>query len=397
MLNSIVCHFSRVVSQPRWLLCLAGVLLGLSSGFARAETWIDATGKFRVEAKFLGLKGQDVYLKKDSDGATIKVPLSKLSAESQKLARELAGGAPAGAAADTPDAAARAIVADLESGNLRAVWDAFPASYQKDVNDLIHTFAASMDADMWKGGADIVKKVQQILEQKKKFILAYPDVAPLADQLTPHYDKIVDVLKAIVTSELSDLSKLKTLDLGKFLDGSGKKILEKIAAFAKEADPASVAKAGLPGASVLADVPNLKKMKFTTVSMDGDAAKLRIEEEGKDTREEDVVRVEGKWVPKEMADGWAAGIAAGKEQLQEMGKSLKDPEAKKGVVGIMTVVNLVLGGIQAAQTQEDFNKAIDSLKNMAEGGGPGGPGPGGPKTTPPSSADPFGAPAPKPQ
>lgn len=385
-----------------WQLCLPALMLGLGASLAPAEIWVDASGQHKTEAEFLGVKAGKVYLKKKSDGAMIAVPYTALSAESQQLARRLAGaamGAKPGAATDTPDAAARAVVAGLESGNLRVVWDALPASYQKDVNELIRTFAANMDPDLWKGGTDIVKKVQQILETKKTFILAYPAVAPHAEQLKPNYDKIVDVLKAIVASELADLSKLKTFEMSKFVDGSGKKIMDKLAALAKEADQAGVTKDsfGVP----VPDLPDLKKVKFTTVSMDGDSAKLRIEEEGKDPQEHEAVRIEGKWLPKDMAAGWSEGIAAAKAKLGSMGPELQ--KNKQQAMAPLAFVNMVLGGILAAKTQEEFNQAIDTLKNLAGGAmagpgaggagpggaGPGGPGPGAPPPgTKPVSSDP---------
>ena len=62
------------------MLMLAGATESL-----RAETWTDTTGKFTLEADFVGVKAGEVYLKKKSDGVTIKVPFQKLSAESQQL------------------------------------------------------------------------------------------------------------------------------------------------------------------------------------------------------------------------------------------------------------------------------------------------------------------------
>ncbi len=377
-------------------VCLSGLLINLGAELAQADTWVDSTGKHKTDAEFLGVKAGKVYLKKTADGTTIAVPYSTLSAESQQLARKLHAaslGATPRAATDTPDAAARAVVEALEAGQLRGVWDALPPSYQKDVNDLVHAFATNMDTELWKGGTEMVKKAEQILETKKKFILNYPAVAPMADKLTPNYDEIVAVLKAIVTSELMNLSKLKSIDVGAFLDGSGKKIMDKLAVLAKAAEQAGVNKEsfGVP----VPDLPDLKKVKFTTVSVDGDTAKLRIEEEGKDPQEREAVRVEGKWLPKEMVAGWADGIAAGKAKLAELGPALK--QKKKDVSGGMTFANMILAGLLAAKTQEDFNKAIDALKNIASGALGGGAGPGGPPPgSPPPSSDPFDQPSPKP-
>ncbi|MCY2993050.1 MAG: SHD1 domain-containing protein [Planctomycetota bacterium] len=391
-------------------VCLAGLLLNLGAELAQADTWVDSTGKHKTDAEFLGVKAGKVYLKKTADGTTIAVPFNQLNAESQQLARKLHAaslGATPGAAADTPDAAARALIAALEVGQLRGVWDALPPSYQKDINDLVHAFATNMDIELWKGGTGIVNKAEQILETKKTFILNHPAVAPMADKLTPNYDEIVAVLKAIVTSELMDLSKLKNIDVGAFLDGSGKKIMDKLAALAKAAEQAGVTKEsfGVP----VPYLRDLKKVKYTTVSVDGDTAKLRIEEEGKQTTEQEAIRVEGKWLPKEMAAGWAEEIAAGKAKLAELGPALK--QKKKDVIGGMTFANLILAGLLAAKTQEDFNQAIDTLKNLAGGalgGGPGGPSgsipgaPGGGGPGPKTAAKPeplddlFGIPPAKP-
>ncbi|HPM82245.1 MAG TPA: SHD1 domain-containing protein, partial [Candidatus Anammoximicrobium sp.] len=240
------------------LAVAAATLLTTLAVPATAEIWKDATGQFQVEAEFLGIRGQDLYLKK-TNGVTIKVPLARLSAESQQLARQLAmpaapaapavpaapGAAdtpvtaPMPGAADTPDAAARALVANLEAGNLRAVWDALPSRYQSDVNDLVHTFATNMDADVWKVGVGVVQKYVRVLKEKKEFILKQPALAqsPVDPKTAAEtLNGLVEVLGTITSSDLADLEKLKTLEVGVFLDGTGKKVGEKMAALAKALD-----------------------------------------------------------------------------------------------------------------------------------------------------------------
>lgn len=57
-----------------------------------AETkrvWTDKSGQFKVEAEFVGLEGDNVRLKK-ADGSIIEVPLLKLAAKDQVIARKLA-------------------------------------------------------------------------------------------------------------------------------------------------------------------------------------------------------------------------------------------------------------------------------------------------------------------
>lgn len=51
-------------------------------------TWRDKTGKFSVEAEFLGFKSGKVQLRK-TDGSEIEVPLDRLAEEDQKFAKDL--------------------------------------------------------------------------------------------------------------------------------------------------------------------------------------------------------------------------------------------------------------------------------------------------------------------
>ena len=90
-------------------ICLCGLVLAPS---AIAETWSDVTGKFQIEAEYVGVEGTSIVLRK-ADGKTVKVPIAKLSVESRALGRKLyemqqSGGtgstAPQPAAATTPNA-----------------------------------------------------------------------------------------------------------------------------------------------------------------------------------------------------------------------------------------------------------------------------------------------------
>jgi hypothetical protein len=53
---------------------------------SRARTWTDASGKFKVQARFVELRGDVVVLEKD-DGATVEIALDRLSPPDQQYAR----------------------------------------------------------------------------------------------------------------------------------------------------------------------------------------------------------------------------------------------------------------------------------------------------------------------
>ncbi len=64
--------------QRRFLLIVT--LLAFLAQTAIAREWSDATGRFKVEAEFVKVEGDYVFLKKQSDGATIPVPIARLGA-----------------------------------------------------------------------------------------------------------------------------------------------------------------------------------------------------------------------------------------------------------------------------------------------------------------------------
>ena len=371
-------------AASRWLVALAVPLcLLLASLAALAETWVDASGQYKVEAQFIALKGNDLYLKKQN-GVTIKVPLDKLDAASQEQARRLAAAAaPAPAAAGTPEATVQAIKQGVEAGNLRVVWDAMPASYQKDVNDVVHAFAENMDTELWTKGTTILKKATQVLKTKKKFILAHPALDnPLVpkDQLEGNWDNLVGVLEAVLASELADLSKLKTIDLGAFLDGSGKKIVEKIMVLAKAAEASKLPVQDFPGLPVDA-VAGLVDTKITACKVDGDKATLSTERDGK-VEQHEAVRIEGKWLPKAMVDEWSTSITKAKEALtKEMKPALE--KNKFAVLMPMGIIEGVLDQLLAADTQEKFNQVVEEvMKTFQAKPAPGKPVPPAPAPAP---------------
>lgn len=60
-------------------LLLSATLLAFLGQMAIAREWSDATGKFKTEAELVKVAGDMVFLKKQSDGATIQVPIARLS------------------------------------------------------------------------------------------------------------------------------------------------------------------------------------------------------------------------------------------------------------------------------------------------------------------------------
>ena len=391
-----------------WLLVAALVFSPPATIRLLAENWTDNTGNFKLEAEFVALQGDKVVLKKPN-GATVEVPLRRLNAAGQELAkrlaakpatstptppptsRQIAPATNASSGSQAPDAYLRELIAASESGDYQKLWNALPAGYQKDVHDVIHHFAENMDPALWKQGADLLKKAARVLKDKRQFILGHPVVAtkPEVGKALP---PMSDALDALVNSELTDLQKLKTFDFLKFASGDGKKIAEKMKVASEAAkDLQKLVPPGGPNAAgnPFADFSGAKAsdVKIVVVKHEGDSAILKFEVKGKATPEgeKEWQRVDGKWLPKEVTDKWQNNIADAKQWISgEMKQKVQESKVQVGF--FLAPINMTLDQLLAAQSQQQFDQVIMNLMQQF-GAGPGGPGappgvpgpPGGPR------------------
>jgi len=92
--------------------------------------------------------------------------------------------------------------------------------------------------------------------------------------------------------------------------------------------------------------------------------------------EQEVVKVEGKWIPKTMADGWKDTMSEASEMINNDLKNMLGPEEKKQVMNIMNAAQMGLAGAAKAKTQEELQmammQAVMGALMSAGGGGDGG-------------------------
>jgi hypothetical protein len=171
--------------------------------------------------------------------------------------------------AESAEDAVRDVFAGLSQGKAEVVWDARPASYQKDLSFLVHTFATKMDPAAWNKAFEVTKKLVNILETKKQRILDNPQWAMMGagvEKLEAGYGPFVEMLSLVVNSELSDLDKVTDLDLHRFSAGTVSKIWKKVMAIQEASD------ADGPGLDEL-----LQGAKVTQVDQDQGVATVSIE------------------------------------------------------------------------------------------------------------------------
>lgn len=267
-------------------------------------------------------------------------------------------------AQSSPDQAVLAVAKGLSENKPVAIWDALPTSYQKDVHDLIHTALAKVDPGLYDQSIALVSKVAKILKDKKTFILAHPMMAdvPNKAEVEKQWDPMIAMFDTILTSDLGSHAKASKINVGAFLDKTGSKIMADIAKTAKltgggEADEYFEA------------LDKLKTMKATLVKQEGNKATVKLEAKGEEAEEVEFTLVDGKWLPSEMVAGWSDAIAQAKAEIANMNEE-DMKKAKEMATPMFAMFEGVLGTLEKAKTQEEFNSAVNGIMQLLGGAPP---------------------------
>lgn len=267
---------------------------------------------------------------------------------------------------DGPDSFVRSAVKAAE-GEPQALWTALPESYQKDVQGLLQSFAGGMNEQLWNDGFKIAQKTVKVLETKRELILGHPRLKGVLtdDEVAKGWDPAVRVLSALVNSDIKSLEGVKKLDVEKFLGGPVASMLEDAM---KTAELAAAKMPGPDAKELTSFRSKLKTAKISVEKKDGDTATVKIEVEGEEPELQEMVRVEGKWIPKELADQWPGAIAQAKLAVA----ALKiGPETVVQFNMMKGMIDPVLDGLLQAKTQEEFDAQIAAVMKALGGRGAG--------------------------
>jgi hypothetical protein len=265
---------------------------------------------------------------------------------------------------DSPDGTVRAVMESLADRHPEILWQALPASYQQDITELTHAFADTMDPEIWNTAFRLGNKAVGILRDKKRYILESSLMSASGDrraEVENNWDSAVAALDSLFSSEISDLDNLRSMDWGRFLRTSGAEIMDR-------AHDISAAAGGED-----ADEDVLAMIRQTTVdlvSRDGDHATVRVSAPGEEPEEVPLTRVEGRWVPTDMADDWDANIAGAMQDIA--GLSAEEmAENKMQAMALFGMAEAVLDQLAAVNSTEEFEQAMQSISGSFTGMGTG--------------------------
>jgi hypothetical protein len=247
---------------------------------------------------------------------------------------------------DAPDAAMRVIADELAAGKAGVLWAAMPASYQLDLTGVVREAGTKVDAEVYNGGFAFLKRLADVAEKQRAFILATPMLKQVdkakAEANWPHG---VAMVRALATSQLATAEGLRSFEGEQFLSTTGSAIL----ALAQEMAKAS-------GEDLFA---KLKAVKFTASDVTATSASIKAEPEGKPGKASVFTKIEGRWVPAEMAGQWTAKMEEAKKNLAAM--TLEDVQKNKPqVMGALAMANGVLTQLEEAKTQAEFDAALQN-------------------------------------
>lgn len=290
---------------------------------------------------------------------------------------------------DTPDGTVRFVATGLAESRPQVLWQALPPSWQADVTALLHESAEKTDPELYELGWSLAGKIARVLDEKQTLILDHPMLAERIkdrEKTEALLHAGAGFLRTLTESDLADREALRTLDVEKFLAGTGAELL-------REGKELSVLLQGLPGSLPTTGpaaglrLDRLRLEDVVVVHKEGSTARLRIVVGEGNSTEHDFVQVEGRWVPKEMAEDWPKAIAAVRQQLA--GAVPASAERKQALVVQLRMVDGALDAVLATKTAGEFQAAVSAAFGTVLGAAMAHAQPQpqqGPPTPPPASS-----------
>ncbi len=250
---------------------------------------------------------------------------------------------------DTPDGTVLAVAAGLQDNHPEIIWEALPKSYRADINEITSTFAEKMDPEVYDRVFALVMRAIEVLDDRKEIIFAsetFTSTGADADDIRTGLSNAQWFTATLKASKIATLEGLSKVDWERFLATTGAQMLEHAASI-ESGD----------GDKPLDD---LNTLEVETLDLTGDRATLRISSEDHDPEEIEMARVEGRWIPAEMADEWSQKIEEARQSLAEL--TPEDMAAQKTqIMMFFGMADAFIEQIASLQTPEEFDAAIGPM------------------------------------
>lgn len=268
---------------------------------------------------------------------------------------------------ETPELLYQEIVKQTANGRADIFWHMLPAKHQADIKTVINEFGSKMDPELWNKSLGLLGKVSSVIKDKREFIVGHPTIAGLLanakinnepakpEQVAQVLEVTGSLLNTLFTSEISTVEGLAKLDPQAFLTGTVSRMLA-------TANDTMVQLSGKTKDELVQET--LTKSKVTSMPMGDDAVELTFETEGVPPQKSLWKKVDGKWLPAQLVDGWDAGVAQAKASIAAADFA---GAQKTQVLGVFGFVEPVVDQLQSAADQDAFNGVINGFLPLVQG------------------------------
>lgn len=249
----------------------------------------------------------------------------------------------------SPDGTVEVIAANLADNHPEILWEALPASYRTDINELTALFAAKMDPQIYDRAMAIALNFVTVLQSKQDIILASNtvtstgvDVDELAARMTPS----LGIAQTLLASDVSTLAGLGAIDWQQFLAGT-------VAGVMTQADAIEAEEGEDP-------FQMLETLAVEVVEETDDTALLRITAEGEEPEDVAMVRVEDRWVPADMAEEWDAKVGEARARLEAITPESMQEMKGQAMFGF-AMAEGVVDQLDSIETPEQFDETMGPM------------------------------------
>lgn len=281
---------------------------------------------------------------------------------------------------NTPDGTVKYVLNGLADNKPEVLWGALPAKHQKMIHDEIKKAGANVDDEIQTKTIDVLKKATGILKNKKTLILETVQAMSggqgevLPPEITENWDDGVSLLEIVVNSKAMTSEWLKNPDVGAVLKEDGGKLMSS-PSFEKFINLALKDDADPEAPKDLAEFRKwIKSVDVTLVSSTETTAKVKLSltrGELVEATEMDMLKLEDRWLPKEMADGMAQFITQLKREMpmgQMLGSDAQMSDQQKAqLLGFLNTVDKALDTINNAADSNELMTAVGQMMGGALG------------------------------
>ena len=257
---------------------------------------------------------------------------------------------------DSPDGAVFAVAEAIQNNHAEILWTALPESYQQDITEITRAFSEKMDPAVYDRAFVLVMRAIEVLDDRKEIILAsetFKSSGADADDVRMGLSNTLvftDILKA---SEVATVAGLGSVDWEQFLATTGNE-------FIKQAATIESPDGDNP-------INSLDSLNVETINVSEDRAMLRISSDDHEPEDVEMAKVEGRWIPAELADDWTRSIEEARQNLAEITPETMAAQ-KTQIMMFFGMADGLIEQIASLQTPEEFDAAIGPLLAGFTGG-----------------------------